>query len=520
MQIKDIFDIDKTVAEHGNKIFLIGGVGSGKSSWVTEVLAQKGSVLWVTSRKAKVTEDIQCSCFSDIFRWHTNNNQTLITNAKLERVIERISNDYMRDLNEFLDHFDYVVVDEVHSVVADSTYAGCCAAVLSFIDYVAESGKTIVCMTGTSEPIQQHFEANGWYTIDYTKACEYVHPKRVSIIQGHSVIQYISSHSKTQQIVYFANHLDGIMELCKELLDKEILSANEIAISVSSGREEGFFSELRGKLAREEDADVVIESSRDAYGEIIDKKRLPINCKILLSSSVLKEGINIQNENMVVFCEAHLLSDLIQFFGRVRQGAVDVYVISDSQGYSLNNHSPLLYNYAISDEVAAANSFYSSAIDSESTLFPLVDKAHLAAHVTKNPYIYFDYIKGAFRVFHEKYNEELRLMNNADWRKKLESHCEHYRIEQRWFDAEKTTRSILTDLAKRNTCFYGSKAIQTLQHCLITAYHITKKQPKGINKQLEKENAPIRLSSGKGTSGQYRDIRFWALSFVEPELAS
>ena len=35
--VSDVLDIDKVVQEHGNKIFLIAGVGSGKSTWVKEV---------------------------------------------------------------------------------------------------------------------------------------------------------------------------------------------------------------------------------------------------------------------------------------------------------------------------------------------------------------------------------------------------------------------------------------------------------------------------------------------------
>ena len=63
LHIKDIFDIDKTIMEHGKKILLLGGVGSGKSTWVTEVLTKKGRVLFITSRKAKVQEDTKGTCF-------------------------------------------------------------------------------------------------------------------------------------------------------------------------------------------------------------------------------------------------------------------------------------------------------------------------------------------------------------------------------------------------------------------------------------------------------------------------
>lgn len=41
--ISDVLDIDKLIEKYGNKIMLIAGVGSGKSTWVKDVLTQKGN---------------------------------------------------------------------------------------------------------------------------------------------------------------------------------------------------------------------------------------------------------------------------------------------------------------------------------------------------------------------------------------------------------------------------------------------------------------------------------------------
>ena len=41
--ISEVFDIDEQIRKYGNKIMLIAGVGSGKSTWVKEVLSQKGN---------------------------------------------------------------------------------------------------------------------------------------------------------------------------------------------------------------------------------------------------------------------------------------------------------------------------------------------------------------------------------------------------------------------------------------------------------------------------------------------
>lgn len=435
-QIKDVFDIDEIVSKYGNKIFLVGGVGSGKSTWVTEVLVKKGSVLFVTSRKAKVLEDIECSCFSEAYYQYTDNNQTLITNARLAKLVERIADDYMQDIDEFIAHFDYVVIDEVHSIATDSAYADSCAPVLSFIEHVAEMGKTIMCMTGTPEPVQSYFDDNGWHTVDYTNICDYVHPKRVSILQNMYAVKCIADivqNSADSKIIYFVNHLDSITEKCNELLDKGVLTATEIAVSVAKGREKTFFEDLCARLKYEGDGEVIKATSEKAYASIISKKMLPDECKILFSTSVLKEGINIMNPNMVMFCENHILSSLIQYFGRVREGGTEVYIIEDSKDHSIA-HSELLYNYAVYSEAEAANRFYEEQI--KANPFQRIERKELTKHLNKNPYIYFDYIKDVYKVFDLKFHEEVRLKEQYLWLESLSAHCRRYGIEQRWFDKD------------------------------------------------------------------------------------
>lgn len=169
--VSDVLDIDKIVRQHGNKIMLIAGVGSGKSTWVKDVLAKKGTVLFVTSRKSKVEEDVNNSCFSDIVKWNTDENQTLITNAKLAKIVEHISQDNVKELNDFLGLYDYIVVDEIHSIATDSSFAESCPGIITFIEYAACMGKIVITMTGTPKPVRKYFEKTNWYIVDYRNIC-------------------------------------------------------------------------------------------------------------------------------------------------------------------------------------------------------------------------------------------------------------------------------------------------------------------------------------------------------------
>ena len=91
--VSDRIDIDKLTQKNMHKIFLIAGVGAGKSTWVKEVLPEKGSVLFVTSRRAKVDEDEKDSVYvnranpNDISKHYYN----VITNSKLEKSLKEWS---------------------------------------------------------------------------------------------------------------------------------------------------------------------------------------------------------------------------------------------------------------------------------------------------------------------------------------------------------------------------------------------------------------------------------------------
>ena len=169
--ISDVLDIDKLIEKYGNKIMLIAGVGSGKSTWVKDVLTQKGNVLFITSRRAKVDEDIAHSCFTSFVREQDGQRENLITNAKLGYILINAHADMQMTVDNFLNCYEYIVVDEIHSMASDSTFARSSFDVLTFIEYAAEQGHKVIVMTGTPEPVQSYFQNNGWHIEDYRKIC-------------------------------------------------------------------------------------------------------------------------------------------------------------------------------------------------------------------------------------------------------------------------------------------------------------------------------------------------------------
>lgn len=510
--IKDVFDIDKVVSEHGNKIFLIAGVGSGKSTWVKETLSQKGSVLFITSRKAKVLEDSKCSSFSEVFKWYTDGNQTLLTNAKLAKLIEVIIDNPQKELNDFIAHFDYIVIDEVHSIATDSTYALHCPNVLSFIDYVSNAGKIVVCMTGTPEPIEYYFKEHNWFFIDYRKVCTYVHPQKILLSTTYSLYGLVQNNWGINPIIYFANRTDTMITLCNELLESGTAQPEEIALIVAKSKEKEFYTKLSKKI-KQTSFNKIKKSSEQVYDSIINTQLLPDTCKILFSTSVLREGIDIHNESIVMFCENHVLSNIIQFYGRARNNST-LYVLEDVFDHNIACQE-VIYEYGYSNEVQCANNFLVTRINDDKNPFSHTEKKQLIQHVQNNPYLYFDYIDDTFKIFHMRYIEEQRLANNISWKSDLLSYCQEYGIDfEGCMNMKKTMQEALQQAFERGLEIPLDYK-PTIFNMLRWAYGITDETPKNISKNLAHEKANYRLINGKWNSAQKRGKSYWKFVSIE-----
>lgn len=511
--VKDVFDIDYHIEQGHSKILLISGVSSGKSTWVKDVLSKKGSVLFVTSRKAKAEADISYSTFSDVINWYSDENQTLVTNAGLARRIENKAVNSLQDLDDFINHFKYIVIDEIHSIATDSLFADSCPTMISFIEYVVSKGKPIVCMTGTPEPIQHYFEENGWLILNYLNTCNYVHPSCIYLIFERQVNDIIKKNCTDSKIVYFANRTNTITRKCKELLKANIVQPSEVAISVSKSRETEFFESFKKDIKDEAVQDIIQQSSSITYDSIIQSKLLPSECKILFSTSTLKEGIDIDNENVVLFCESHDLPSLIQYFGRARKENAKVYIVEDSTDHQVIRDE-LLYSYAVEDELDAANNYAKKHITHEENPLWAMDIIDLKKHVTTNPYIYFDVIKREFNVFHIKYHETCRVSRKKYWEYDLWQHCDTFGIALYDFTWRTHAEKTLHLMATRKDKYY-EKHIGLICYLLFAAYKIDNKQPKRINEELEKQGIPLQIYHDKESKGEKRDKKYWQVLFVD-----
>lgn len=499
--ISDVLDIDKLIEEYGNKIMLIAGVGSGKSTWVKDVLTQKGNVLFITSRRAKVDEDIAHSCFTSFVREQDGQRENLITNAKLGYILINAHADMQMTVDNFLNCYEYIVVDEIHSMASDSTFARSSFDVLTFIEYAAEQGHKVIVMTGTPEPVQSYFQNNGWHIEDYRKICNYVKPEAIKYIYKEKRADVIKEAlEENKKVIYFVNNTVTITETIREVLDKRIGEIEKIAVIVSDEKRKDMDAALKEKFPGYNE-----EINDQVYTSLIQNQVLPEECEILISTSRLKEGVDILNENACVICDNHILSNLIQFFGRVRVGGGTVYIIEDAQQHEIK-HDKLLYEYAKQQEITAANKFVDTYIKEQEDVFEYGPTFSLIRFVEQNPYIRYNFIKKKFQLFEIKYNEEIRLLNIKDWKEELQDYCKEYGIKTPLLIPRYKMQGIIEEGFTKNLepdkRFYGED-IERIKGIIRRNYGIKYTQIKKINESLEEQGVSFRIYSGKETSKEH-----------------
>lgn len=359
-----IGDIGKLVEEHGRKIIIVSGVGSGKTTWVKETLAKHGRVLFITSRRAKADEDLADSSFERLEHGINEDNLYITTNAGLESLLRDIYNvRFFNGINDsayerLMGAFDYLVVDEVHSIATDSSFAHSSFTVHAFMDYALKRGKVVIGLTGTFEPMKDFYTVNKWNVLDLRSECRSVYPSKISLINDAQKFLFMSDfclgsnpHAKA---VYFTNRKDSIPSLIHEVVSRHIVSPSEIAVIVASSSKQSLDKDLRTAFgegnhspfgATVTEADQIISQSERTYNRITEEKVIPEDCRLVISTSTLREGVDIENPNVTVFIENHILTNIIQFCGRIRSGNNEVYIIRDATEHQIH-HVPLLYYYA------------------------------------------------------------------------------------------------------------------------------------------------------------------------------
>ena len=378
-------------------------------------------------------------------------------------------------IKKVVEHFEFVVIDEAHSLYTDATYADSPFHVQKFLEYIEKGYPNIkiILMTGTPEPIGEFLKKNHYEIIDKREECINVMPKRIEVISFKDAVQYMRTLSETEKTLYYSNSATGLVKGKRSIL-KKIIEKKESAVS-NVTEEEIALCMGRDSISKlKEYRDDLEQECQGLKDYVIKNKKLPDNKKILLTTSTLKEGINILDASIkVAFCESHILSDIQQFAGRIRKGLDTLYIIGDNKQFIKKDDEirqaemELFFDISPGEALKNINSFYKNTVmDEKSILYNfssydnnLLEEYKLFAQEDfsayhgagqackdyidfvqkRNPYIRFNHLEDKFELYIGKFVEEKRLNNDFQgtlWKEQLKKFTSENGIEYACFDTE------------------------------------------------------------------------------------
>lgn len=335
--LSEVIDFKRDIEPY-QVIRIYSGVGSGKNHWV-ETLAEKGfNILLITSRKATAdaqakkmegTRWIDLEDLSEDILTNKPPQCVVVTNAGIEKFV-KLKYDPNDEKTHIWRYFDFIILDEAHSVVADATFTDSPFHVTFFLRWVREHDQycKIIFMTGTPDPIEWMFDdalkgSPTFHSLDLYDQCRHVDPKDVILCHKFGIEERLVYNIQETglRIIYFANSIARMEEMVKKLIELGLPEEN-IGIAYS-GEERRKFPEA------------LLDKKEEIRRYLLENEKLPPEIKLFLTTSQNKEGININDDDIkVMISESCERSSLVQMAGRVRKGLDELFILYDAAQHS------------------------------------------------------------------------------------------------------------------------------------------------------------------------------------------
>lgn len=365
-RLTDYIDIERDILPY-NVTAIYAGTNAGKTTLIEgyhsenvnfEGLAQKCKVLFITSRKQKVTQTYhqQDSFLKDlrdvgaIIHGKGCNKNVVCTNAHVHQYVSKY---YCKDneLTYFWRYFDFVVVDEIHSICTDSAFAQCSYTLKGLIEKIVEeqkSGKTktkLLLMTATPQPIEWFVQQINAKVYDFTQALESIKPTNISVVTKQYIQKEVIGYVKASKtVVYYFSHLNGVMKVLEQATSNGV-AESEIAIAISD----------KDMVKKVEDKYPTIFANSDELDDSVNYDgKIPNHFKLIITNGKWREAINVRNIVDYLVIESHYPTDIQQIVGRFRNGVKKIYLVEDAQQFGLYNSFDDEWGY-YSDKVTYDN---------------------------------------------------------------------------------------------------------------------------------------------------------------------
>lgn len=483
--LSEVIDYDCDIEPY-QFIKIYAGVGSGKNVFVDNLVkgnvfkhsdgtfVGKKHVLLVTSRRAKVNEQLKVKgtkydkkigafdqleyYFEDdaVCEYETSEKYLLpdlgglcsreislrsccCTNAQVETACSEYAP--KEPFTHPWERFDFIVIDEVHAILADANYQSAPFYVQRLLEEIQERSPKckVIVMTGSPDIIRNYPLFEDYHLVDKIDVCDNLAPETVTFIsRGKAEVLLKQCVAENKKAVCFFNRIDEIAGLAKRL---SVGDAKCIAPSFSN-------EEKRRRLKKENPTLFNVMEKAEAC--LAKESRLPEEIVLFLTNARNKEGINIKNEDVkTMFVQAHAEVDIKQMVGRVRNGVDNLYIVVDSPSFDDPDLPGELDFTKNSNLLETINTRLESLAEEAGCVFDDGETVYTSDRLVnyvgfvheKFPYVRFDYFKNRF-VFYEQRQHSKAYYAAQD--AVFDSYCatmEFEELAETWFpDAQYVVR--------------------------------------------------------------------------------
>lgn len=325
----NIGDIDAFVREHGTRIIIKSGVGSGKTHFVVSTLPTYGRTLYISSRII-IRDQIMASASQQI-------DKHAFALLKDSSDISRLDLCHQFELPNYINHlvgtmkYRYVVVDEIHALLSDTF----CTAPYFLAKFLRSLDSSVVivglsaCASrfvdhnfgfGPIDSIVEYFSK--FKILDYSECTRHVKVPDIKTLKDFQCKARLMKANANDRILYFCTSTKRAYKLA------EMLCRTGIRAVALTSNQDSIFGSFKKTKARAK----VVKSTREKEREIIRyicrENKFPEEYDVVLTTTKLREGMNLEDNR--IKCVISELKDhvsLVQCIGRVRTG-VDEYCIN------------------------------------------------------------------------------------------------------------------------------------------------------------------------------------------------
>lgn len=434
--ISELLDIEKDIMPYGITA-IWSGVGSGKNGFIEGIhkditredgtieridfcgLAEKYRVLLITSRKAKVREtekrhekDIDSyltdvRLIDDINFDEYENKSVVCTSAHIKKRIENDYSPFEYACTPFWKKFDFIVIDEFHSLISDATFSDTAFIMKCFLDKVYADcieGRDIrdiktrmIFMSGTPHTSKALIKDYPYKEHDLFSKAKFVKPKRLHFVYYKLALRDIISTLRAGgTVVYYMCLFNKLQELIDEAKAAGI-DEMQIAVSVS---DDDVIKEIKEKYPK-----TIYQNIVAMERALSEDMTIPDHIKLFITNNKNKEGININTVPSLLAIEHNYMDDIIQICGRFRNGIDVAKIIYDAKQFYLPTAYEREEEYQREQGVVAANNYLEKLIkehDVDLSIFSVLHVRELKVFIDYihklTPYVRCNPFTGQFEM--------------------------------------------------------------------------------------------------------------------------